>query len=193
MDLTTTASVNTRRGADATDDATVIGTLITEVSADAETYLARHVENTERTEVYRLPRRTQMIRLQGYPVEAVALVEAATEATMIGASTISVETYDFAGFASTGRLHFQTPDQWAERWVRVRYTGGMADDTAAFMAAFPSLSGAVEEQVVHMLARIDTPGVSETRLRDGGVEYEGAVDLLPQVRRRLDQYRRRLL
>lgn len=191
MDLTTAARVNARRGQDATLDETLIGTLITEVSDDVETYLQRHTQSTARTEVFELDYAQDDFRLTGYPVTNVSSVAVSVDLDFAASEILSASSYFLR--SDVGRLHLIAPATAQPTYVQVNYTGGMAADTTAFVAAFPAIAGAVEAAVIEMLARADQPGVSETRLRDGGVTYQAAVNMLPLLRRRLDQHKRTVI
>lgn len=188
MDLTTVASVNARRGRGATDDATLLGSLITEVSADAEQFLKRHVQSTLRTEVCQLAYGQQTFRLQGYPLSSISTISTSVDVDFTDSEVLAPDAYYTE--ANVGRVHLVAAAYYQPFYVQVVYTGGMAATTTAFMSAFPDISGAVESQVLELLKRADKPGVTETRLRDGGVSYEGAVNMLPLLKRRLSQHRR---
>lgn len=192
MDLTTTASVNQRRGQTDVEDATLIGRLVTEVSADAELYVARGLELTSRTETYKLPRRADLLRLNAYPVTAVALVEVSTSPKFATSpTTLGSSSYDWESHADTGLFYFVEPNAWQDQWVRITYTGGMAADTASFMSAHPAISGAIEEQILAMLEHVGQPEVTKRSYRGGGQETTDSQNWQPNVRRRLDMIRRR--
>lgn len=191
MDLTTAAAVNSRRGRNSTDDEVLIGSLIAEVSADVSLYLRRHVQAISRTEVYTLPYGTKDFRLDGYPVTAISSVSTSPDLDFAASEILSVSSYYLQ--ASVGHLHLVSATSFEPTYVQVVYTGGMAANTAAFRAAFPDIAGAVESAVLELLKRADRPGVTETRLRDGGVSYERPVNMLPLLKRRLDQHRRTVI
>lgn len=189
MDLTTAASVNARRGRAATDDEALIGDLIAELSADVLAYLNRHTEAVSRTELYTLEYDQRNFRLRGFPVTSVAAVSMSTDIDFVAGEILAADAYQVD--LATGRIHLTgIAAPYEPTYIQVQYTGGMAADTASFRTAFPDIAGAVDAQVIELLKRSDSPGVTETRLRDGGVSYEGAVNLLPLLKRRLDQHRR---
>ena len=191
MDLTTAASVNARRGRDAADDATLLGTLITEVSADAEAFLGRHAEAVARTEVYTLRHLQGDVRLNGYPLTAVSSVSISPDLDFAASEILAVDSYHTQD--SVGRLHLVRRASWSPTYLQVAYTGGMGASTAAFMAAFPDISGAVESAVLELLKRADQPGVRDARLRSGGVSYDEPLNMLPLLKRRLEQHKRTVI
>lgn len=191
MDLTTAQFVNARRGRDSADDATLINSLITEVSADVALYLRRHVQAVARTQVYTLPYGIRDFRLDGYPVASISSVSTSPDLDFSSSEILSVSSYYLE--PAVGRLRLVSPTAFDPTFVQVVYTGGMAADTTAFRAAYPDIAGAVESAVLELLKRADKPGVSETRLRDGGVSYERPVNMLPLLKRRLDQHRRTVI
>jgi hypothetical protein len=190
MDLTTTARVNERRGGTGSETTAFVDRLVTEVSADVEAYLCRHAQNIKRIETFKVPKRTKLVQLYGFPVTAVDTIETSTSPTMAGASIAGVSTYDWANYAGSGQLHFESSNAWLDTWARISYWGGMAVDTAAFMLAFPSIAGATEEQIIALMDRAASPEMDTKRMRGGSVEFETGHTLLPNVRRRLDQFRR---
>ena len=70
------------------------------------------------------------------------------------------------------------------------YTGGMAADTTAFVAAYPDIASAVDQQVAYFWHQRNTLGLSSVS-GDAGNVSPGADSLLPSVKRTLDIYRRR--
>lgn len=187
MDLTTAAAVKAITGHGTTDDDALIGQLIASVSGRVEAAIARHVEQTSRTETMRLEPGGRLVLLAGYPVTTLGDVLFSDDGTF--AEDALTEGEDFRIDLATGavRLLGSNPDDHAE--LRVTYTGGMAADTAAFMAAYPGLSGAVGIQVVHEFQRRLSPGGSQT-FEGGGIMATGALGNLPLLDEQIDIHRR---
>lgn len=156
MDLTTLARVKARASSlnDSTLD-TILGTLIAEVSADAETRMARHAEVTERTEIVDLRPHQRFVRLPGAPISEVSEIKLAATPAFTDVDALTADE-DYFVLADTSQLHMAVTTR-VDAHLQVTYTGGMAADTAAFVAAFPDIAGAVEAEVVNRFRAREVP------------------------------------
>lgn len=157
--------------------ATFLKQLISGVSAQVEKALRRHVPQIERTTQIDVTRHSSSVSLKGYPITAVAQID--NDSSRAYASGTEVDTDLYYVDLAAGIITFDYELEWGPGALKVQYTGGMAagadDDekTAAFIAAFPDLVFAVDEQVKYQFMRRDNPGVVNQNPGDfgGGASY----------------------
>ncbi len=188
MDLTTSAAVEALidYGPAATSLDTVIPQLITSVSGRVATAVARHVETVERTEDVQLYAGERVAQLRGVPISSVSEVLASTDGTFSGDALVEGEDYRVE--KATGIVRLLNPNPYLSQEIRVTYTGGMAADTASFVAAYPGLAGAVAMQVANELKRRTNPGGSTT-FQGGGMTFDGSLRNLKQLDEEIDAHR----
>ena len=189
MDLALLADVRAlvAIGATNTSDDAVISSLITSVSGRVETALARHTEAVERTEDYTLEPGGRLAMMQGYPMSAVAEVKASADGTFSDDALVEGEDYRAELALGFVRLIVANPSNALQ--LRVTYTGGMAANTAAFITAFPGMSGAVTTQVTNEFQRRRSPG-GEQSFEGGAIKGVGPLSDLPTLTREIDAHRR---
>lgn len=192
MDLTTAARVRALLeggGIQQANLATLIEQAIDSVSAYVERYLDRATLVAAQTEVMDVLPLGQRFRLYAYPVTAWTDVRHDT-GRAFGASTV-VDSTAYVRDDANGWLTF---DQYyladGPGVLRVSYTGGMATSTNDFISKFPAISGAVDEQIVSLIQRRHSLSSQNVNAGNVGASFTGAYDLLPSVRRVLDEYRR---
>ena len=157
--------------------ATYLKQLISGVSAQVEKALRRHVPQIERTVQVDVVRHSSSISLRGFPITVVTLVE--NDSSRAYASGTDVDSDLYYADLEAGIISFDYELEWGPGAAKVTYTGGMAagaDDDArrdAFIAAFPDLAFAVDEQVKYQFMRRDNPGVVNQNPGDfgGGASY----------------------
>jgi len=183
-------------GHPATADADArISELITSVSRAFEGYIGAHdiFEAVERTEDYDVVRDYQKtFALNIFPVTAVASVHYDT-GWDFGAGAEVTEGTDFVVDLDRGRLQFPTSSmrKWPKA-LRVKYTGGFAANTAAFLAdaRWDTLVHAANVQVQFELQRKDSPGSNREFSRQGGATFTSEVKLLDHVETVLRRFAR---
>lgn len=135
------------------DKTKAVALRIASVSAKVQQFLFRHIESTERTEVFTPDSGagTKSIRLKGYPVSEIDTL------TVYG-DVILENDGDFSLDAETGLITFPTrilreSESYANA-ISVKYTGGMASDTADFAEKYPDIESLVCDQVYFELTRV---------------------------------------
>lgn len=194
--LTTLDRCKRRAAIRGQEDDTLILEVLDEVCADVETYVGRHVQRMGRTETYRLRAFENVIKLVGYPVDSISEVkyhDRTDEWADVTATDAELYTLD----SDTGTLRLRNETPYHPGYARVTYTGGLVaasgDDadtvTAAFIAAYPNIAGAVDQQIVEVLRRRKTPtGSVQFGRSQSSQRYE--MGLLRDVRRRLNTLKR---
>lgn len=193
MDLTTTTRVKTQLdgggGSTGTKQDTLIGQLISVYSASIEKHLGRWVQETARTEQFDIQPGQQRVYLKGFPVTTFTSVKHADDRDFDAVDAIDSGNYylDEARGCLTFDGYYLAPGPGV---LQVVSTGGMGADTADFISNFPAVAQACDMQVAYVLTRARNLGTVNVSTSPGSVAYEGAVNLLPEVKRILDQYRR---
>lgn len=198
MDLTTSARVKQwAAGAisgSGLDD--LIASLITDVSAQAEKHMGRVAEipGTDRADYFDVEWDGQRhFPLKAWPATSITDVRYDPDADF-GSETILPATawLDITGDSENdGLLSLRTRLRAADHSLKVNYKGGMAADTAAFVAAYPDVAGAVDAQVFFFLQRRDTLGIESVSGEGGSITNLSDIRWLPHVRRILDYHRRK--
>lgn len=192
MDLTTSTRVRALLeggGIQQGSLATLIAQAITDVSAYVERYLDRVVLVGAQVEYHDVLPLGQRFRLAAYPVTAWVDVRHDT-GRAFGADTV-VDASAYVRDDANGWLEF---DRYyladGPRVLRVSYTGGMAANVDAFVTAYPALAGAVDQQVAALVQRRHSLTAQAVNAGNSGASFQGGMDLLPGVKRVLDEYRR---
>ena len=192
MDLTTATRVQRlleSGGASVGQHVTLLGDIIPAVSARVEEYLGRSAEAASRTEYFDTEPSLFRVVLEGYPVSSVTSVRYDPLRVYDSSSEIAATEYAVntaRGIISFERVGFVV----AARGLKITYTGGMAADTAAFVAAFPAVAHACDLQVAALIQRRLALGATSVNAGGGSKAWVGGYDLLPEVRSILDLYRR---
>lgn len=175
MDLTTTARVAAIIAPGQTLSASTtaaLAQLITSVSAAAEVVMDRAAQSSARTEYFTVEPGQRRFSLRAWPVSAVSSVNYDLDNAWTGAA-LDADEFVSPVYSPTGELVIRYALLAREHEVdapsalRVIYTGGMAADAAAFIAAFPDVAEAVELQVAHLWHARNAPGMSSVS-GDGG-------------------------
>lgn len=194
--LLTTIHRVKRRGAynAKNNDDVLLNELIAEVSADCEEFMARHVWQTSRTEVYRLELHKHLLSLRGAPVAVVESVKYHTSNDFTGITAMDPASYNVD--LELGTIEFRNDTPYAPGYVEVVYTGGMsaaateAEVTAQFISDFPHLAGAVDQEIVERVRRMRNPSGS-VQTKNGMVQQQRDLMLLADVKRRFAYHKRR--
>lgn len=177
--------------------------LITAISAQFEAYTQRNVLKQQYVEVYPLMRGRRLITLNASPVDMMQAFQVVLtiDNDFSDASLAPLQrSFHYIIEDDIGLLRFLTDPTpmtmgitgrpAAPVYVKVTYTGGMAADTAAFVAAFPAVSTAVELQVAHLFKRGLSPG-GDLKVGNSQATYTKDYDILDAVQRIWNLYRRR--
>jgi len=157
---------------------------ITSVSASVARYLDRHVTNEERIEKF-TPEDgmgTLTVRVKGYPIEEVDSIE-------IFDTALSSDEFVFT---DTGLIQFYdriTREELPyQDKISVKYTGGMADDTADFIAKYPDIEANVLMQIKFELERTKT--ISSKTVAAGATSSQmNPYGFMDELIRCLDRYK----
>jgi hypothetical protein len=171
--ITTTARVNAKRGNPGNGQDSLIGTLIDSVSQKAEETMGRKLKRDTYVEVIPLRPKTRFVSLEGFPVTAVSSVIYAPTRDFTGLTAMDAASYSV--LLEEGQIELHGLTYWYERgYVQVSYTGGMGVDTAAFVAAYPSIADSADNEIVARLNRAKNP--------DGNLQVLGqSVAFLKQM------------
>jgi hypothetical protein len=189
VDLTTTARVKTLRGITTATDDTLIGMLVTAISAQVEDFLDRHAEATARTVYFDVRDEQFVFSLKGYPVSAVASVY--NDSDWDFASTDLVDSDYYTVLGTDGLLRFDPAYILIRgpRALKVTYTGGMATSVTNFYAAYPQIELAAQMQTLFVYDRRKFLADTTSAVSGSSVSFQ-TPDLLPEVRRLLMPHRR---
>jgi hypothetical protein len=196
VNLTTRDRVKRRADIQGDKQDLLIDELVAEVSADVETFLGRHIVATARTEVYRLHAHQHTFSVKGAPITDQPTLKYHMR-DLQWADVGDQDTTQFHTDRTRGQVYLRFNTPYSPGYAQIVYTGGMIAEDAdpdaqlsAFIAAYPQLAGAVDQQVVEILRRRRNP-TGSLSVRGSSVVNQGELGLLRDVRRRLDQFRRR--
>jgi hypothetical protein len=164
----------------------VLTSLIVAVSQDAEKYMKRHIQSMRRTEIYTVHPNQSFLSLRGFPITEVH-----------GVRRNSLEDFELEMDLATtyyvvkkpiGQIRF-TSTSASTMYAQVDYTGGMAVDTAAFIAAEARISQAAVTEVIARFNRRKNPE-GNLRAFETGVAYEKQMSRMTDFEMALDPRRR---
>lgn len=190
MDLTSTTAVKARLSelAGVSTYDTLLGTLITAVSGQAERLMNRGALATSRTELFDVKRYQTEFHLYAPTVTATTSVKLDLDRDFGASTALDSDTYYVD--PATGILYLDVyPSVYGRKCLQVVYTGGMAANATAFQSTYPAASDAVAKQVAFLFQRRDQLGItSETT--QGESMAVASQDWLPEVRDALMSLRR---
>jgi len=195
MNLTTLARVQAVIGdTSATLDA-ILNQWIADLSAEVERALGRGTESVARVEHFSPWRGQRIFPLLGYPIASITHVkEDTSDRTFTDASSSTLPTDVYVADSQLGHLVVHS---WelvgGPKSLEVSYVGGMAADTAGFVAAFPDIAGAMDLQVAFWLKRRNTLAESATTVAGATTTTHNPVEWLPQLRSAVARHRRLLV
>lgn len=196
MNLSTVDRVLSRMAAtgNARDEArSEVAALLATVSGAVERYLDRRATRTSRTVYFDVEPCGTIYSLDAYPVTVMTGAwfdpdQAFGTGFELAASDYFDPTLDTQGvFQTKGPL-----SRYARhpRALKITFTGGMANDTDSFVAAYPDIAGAVDTQVAHEWQRRNALGVTSVSYPDGTTATLSFDRWIPSVKQVLDYYRR---
>ena len=191
IDLTTADRVKRRWRTTETTLDSLIGEIIDEVSQTFERFMQRHTLSAARVEIVELPRFKKVVTFRGAPVSSVTEIKVHNtgDFTSVDALDSTLYTVDLA--AGYARLRILTT--WRPAYVEVNYTGGMAADTATFIASYPEISAAADRECIERLRKSRNPtGTPVLRAKGGKPEQRPDNDwgLMASTRLVLTAYRK---
>ena len=189
MDLTTVEAVKLLAPISGNGEDALLGALVTSVSKRAETMMGRHALSSSRTEVYTLPKWGKRLILKGSPVASVTSVIYGSERDFTDDSALT-EHDEFTVDLEAGILHLRIATPYDPGFVQVVYTGGMAADTAAFVAAYPDVAAGVDFEVINLWKRRQNPAGAST-FAGGALQVTGELGTLKYLEQAVEPYRRR--
>ena len=167
-----------------------VSALITAVSAEFEQFLDRKTKQESQTE-YLSPRDDQTrFYLPATPITTITTLRYDTD-RLFTDSADDIATTDYTYDADTGLLVIDGITLSAgQRTIKIVYTGGMATDTTAFIAAFPAVAMAADMTVSHLFAQPkDASVVGQSA--EGVVLTSRPVVIPSYAKRILSAYKRR--
>lgn len=197
--MTTSTRVKEALGITDSGSDTLIAQLITAASNEVERVMDRHVLTTARTEVYPVRSVKRLVLLRAYPVTSVSSIKISATYDFTDSTALTANE-DYILDTANGVLRFLVDVDPREHptsgqplsplFVQIIYTGGMAADASAFIAAYPEVSQAVDMQCVHWFKRRSSPGQTSTTLGDSSAQFEGELGLLSMVKASARRFKR---
>ena len=184
MDLVYVATVKERLDIKHADDDSLLGTIVTNVSAQIQTHLDRETCATTYTEYFNVMPSQDMFQLRGFPVTSVTTVHNDMEwtfdsSTLLDATEHTCYTDMGVVAVDPGLLNY------GQRALKVVYVGGMATSTANFMVSFPDVAEAAIEQCAYVYNSRHHIGGQAVTSQSGSVTWAGDVGLLQTVKDKL--------
>lgn len=199
MDLTTAARVATLVVPGETAPSafnTVIGQVITAVSAAAERYLGRWAQTTSRTEYMTVVPGKRVYRLRAFPVTTLTSAYIDIDQQFGADTALGSDDYYNPTYSTDGTFTLKffpaVIDTPVPAALKITYTGGMATTTANFISGFPDIAHAIDLQCAHIYHTRNYAGTLSQSGDSGSVSIQ-TVDWLPEVKATLDRYRVRAL
>ena len=186
--ITTAASVKAKRDLTGTGLDAVIARLIDSVSQMARDYMGRELLAASYTEVLPLRARRRYVTLKAFPLTSVTSVKYASSRDFTNVTAMDAAGYQV--LLPQGQIYLAGLSTWFEPgFLQIVYAGGMAADTTAFMAAFPRISVAADDEVIARLNRRLVPDGSPQAL-GSSVAYQDELKPLTDFYAALDPHRR---
>ncbi len=192
LELTTLARVKAKAELTGTTHDVVIADLIKAISERARNFLGRHTKIIERTESFQFQPRRRYLSLPGMPIDTEQTVTVWPSATRNFADAVALESSAYQVLAAEGQIFLPYFTGGApEIFLQVRYTGGMAVDTTAFLSTYPDIADGVENEIIARLNRKKQPEGNLQGL-DGQVTFLKALEPLKDFYDALSPHRRLL-
>lgn len=180
LDATTStrAKLALKLSSDDTSQDAWLTAAIDAVSVQLEKWLGRHFESTSRTVYLDVAGpRTESFQLSAVPVSSITSIK--NSATWDWATQDAIDTEDYFTDEDSGEVFFNRQLQKGPRALQVVYTGGLAADSPALIAAYPEIAQAADLQIASMYRRRSTPQGTSTSPKGGGsLTFEGPLELI---------------
>lgn len=167
---------------------TFIDAAIDAVSKQFELYLGRGIAKIDRVEYFDVAPGQVAFQVYAWPIASISEIKN-DSLHEFGSGTI-VDSSLYTAYGNDGTV-------FADRLyladgpisLKISYNGGLAVDTTALIAAFPDIAGAADMQVAFIDKR--RRSVEAVNAGAGGTNVTfSEFELLPDVKARLDRYRR---
>ena len=189
--LVSEANVRTYLNFSSTNQDTLIGELIEQVSEDIQSYCDRTF--TAGTDVLEYPLGGgPYLSLKRFPITSVSHVRYNSDYDFTdSADDIDSDDYTTHGdFGDQGMIYYEgRPWHKARGALQVKYTGGYSD-TAGVLNVPDDLKKACIMQVSYLMDRRKSMGVRNVSGQEGSLNFESSYDFLPVVARIVSRYRR---
>lgn len=197
MNLTTLARVKASLGGlSSTQHDTTLTNIIESVSSRFERFMRRQVLERSLTETVPLAQFSTTYSLDTYPVTAITSIKYVSHPSDSATATALDATSYVLEDPSSGLVRFlfdaTRRSNRLPGYLVIAYTGGMAEDTADFVATYPDIAHAAELQAAYEFQRRNAPGGNATG-STSSTAYTGDMDLLPAVKTVLYGHRREML
>lgn len=164
---------------------TILSGMISTVSQDFENYCNRFFKSESRTHSEVLDGDT--IFLPGTPIASIASVTASASGRVTDMVALVPADYDI--LPDNDGVVFYSLERGAR--ISIVYTGGLAADTTALIAAHPALAGKCDLQVAMLWRRHNTADKTGMTLGGGNTSWSAEYKMLEDVTDTLDnQYLR---
>lgn len=162
---------------------------INTVSGEFEEEMNRFVLSGSKTEVYDIVSEYQVTCLRSYPVTSITTIWNSWDRTYPTSSIVASTSY-YVDLAK-GLLSFPSYQLTCGAGVlKITYTGGMAANPEAFIAAYPSIAGACAMEVAARFQNRATLGKIAVTLQGGSVTVAQRHQFLTPVMEVLERYTR---
>ena len=175
-------------------DTTIDGqlqTIIDGVDRAFETYLARPLVVTRRTEVIpRIRHLQRVVTMRTAPIATVISVR--LDLTRVFTDT-PMDASDYVVLAAEGQIYFDAPLPDGIGVLQVVYDAGMGADVTDLVTRYPDIHRLAQVQCQFEYQRRKTPGTTNEVAQGGTKTFSGPMKLLDAVIEGLTPYRRRRL
>ena len=193
IELTTVARVKALLKHTGTGDDGVIAPLVSEASHAALAYMDRAGSSESYTEFLDVHSSgtDQVFSLKAYPVSSVTSVHYDQDWSFGATELLDPDDeYRLMRGGETGQIMIRVSLSPGPGVLKIVYTGGLAADTSAFVAAYPDIAGALDQQVAFWFQHRRELGSASVGGSGGSVAINNDDDFLPFVRTILQRHRR---
>jgi hypothetical protein len=188
LQITTLARVKAAASQVAASNDARIAEVIESVSEFAESFMSRHLLYARRNgEEYCVKRGQPLVWLRGMPIGQIHSVKYATRRRFT--DVVALDSADYDLHDEEGQLELRIPLIGDPGWLQLDYEGGMALDTATFVADYGAIAEAATMECVARLNRQGTPD-GNLRALDSGVAFQKPLEPLKAFLDALSQRRR---
>lgn len=171
IDGTTLARVRRQLFKETDDDSfdDLLGDLITAASRQVENWINRPFKVETRTERFTIENglRTKLF-LDAAPVASVTSLKRDSSGQFAG-DEVTIEAANYVLESDEGILHLRFEPVVGFRAYQVVYSGGLAADTDALIAAYPDIAQAIDMQVAYLFQIAGHPHVEQESLGGAAV------------------------
>lgn len=166
MNLTTLAKVKAlmpQSGAVDTDVDDTLNRLIALVSLKAETIMQRKVLTGVYVETFDVDAEDELLYIvKAPPIAASPTISVVNDSTRAFTNSALDDDFVIPYTDETGRVKITVGLVRGPQALQITYTGGMGEDTAGFVAAYPELAEVLTVEVLNLWQRLPNMGVEQT-------------------------------